>query len=272
MPGENPILDHWEKQHKVLHDNVSLLRDQMNVDAIHDLRVAIKKIRSYRKLHAALLGKREPTKAETVRELFSVFGRHRNMDIAKKLLVSFSDKKKPPLNGVLVYLQLLQDQITPFCQSTIQDFNEEPIEKWTLELNQDLGNMAPGVLVTSVRSVMASSVKTVKHELKHFKKNSHRIRKRLKDIYYWSNIFEEHFFLTKHQVKSLDKVLDHLGNIQDHEVLLTNLKNFRKTILASSMEEYNQVKKVEIITQKKKDALMKRADEMTEKLFSEAGV
>src|SRR5215470_12775937 len=119
MPGENPILLHWQIERKALTDNVSLLRDQMNVDVIHDLRVAIKKIRSYRKLHAALVNKKEPTKAETVRELFSVFGRHRNMDIAKKLLISLSDKKKPRLNGVLVYLQLLQDQITPFCQKII---------------------------------------------------------------------------------------------------------------------------------------------------------
>jgi Uncharacterized conserved protein len=270
MAGDNPILLHWQKEHKILHDNVSVLRDKMNVDAIHDLRVAIKKIRSYRKLHAALLKKQEPSKAETIRELFSVFGRHRNMDIAKTLLISFFDKKKPPLNGVLVYFQLLQDQIAPFCQKVIQDFSEEPIEKWTIELNQDLGNLDPGELMAGVKRVMASSVKTVNHDLRHFKKNSHRIRKGLKDIFYWSNIFEEKIFFTKPHVKSLHNILDHLGNIQDYEVLLTNLKNFRKTILASSLDEYEQVKKVEINIEKKKDALMRRANEMTDKLFAHA--
>ena len=268
MPDENPILRHWQKEHKVLQDNVSMLRDQMNVDAIHDLRVAIKKIRSYRRLDAALLNKREPGKTETIRELFSVLGRHRNMDIAKKLLVSFSDRKKPPLNAVLVYLQLLQDQITPFCQKIIKDFSEEHIDKWTNELNQDLENVNTAELMARVRRVMASSVKSVKHDLKHFKKKSHLVRKRLKDLFYWSNIFEDDIFFTRQQVKSLDKILDHLGSIQDYAVLITNLKNFRKTILASSMEEYDRVKKVEINAEKKKDALLKRANEMTEKLMS----
>src|SRR5262245_2140361 len=114
MSSENPILRHWQKECTVLHDNVVRLRDQTNVDAIHDLRVAIKKIRSYLKLDAAMFNKKEHGKAETIRELFSILGRHRNMDIAKTLLISFSDKKKPPLNSMLVYLQLLQDQITPF--------------------------------------------------------------------------------------------------------------------------------------------------------------
>ena len=115
---------------------------------------------------------------------------------------------------------------------------------------------------------MASSVKSVTHDLKHFKKKSHLVRKRLKDLFYWSNIFEDDIFFTRQQVKSLDKILDHLGSIQDYAVLITNLKNFRKTILASSLEEYDRVKKVEINAEKKKDALLKRANEMTEKLLS----
>ena len=272
MPGENPILRHWQKEHAVLHENVMRLRAEMNVEAIHDLRVAIKKIRSYRKLHAALFDKREPGKAQTTRELFSVLGRHRNIDIAKTLLISLSDKKKPPLTSMLVYLQLLQDQIAPFCKKTIEEFSEEPIEKWTNELNEDTKSFSLDELTIRAKRVVAVSVKTVRHDLKHFKKKSHLVRKRLKDIFYWSNIFEEDVFFTKHQVKSLDKILDHLGSVQDHEVLMTNLKNFRKTILTSSLQEYDRVKKMELSAEKKKNALLEKAHGMTESLFSEAKV
>jgi CHAD domain-containing protein len=270
MPGENPILRHWQAQCAVLHDNVLRLRDQMNVDAIHDLRVAIKKIRSYRKLNAALFNRKGPRKAQIIRELFSVLGRHRNMDIAKKLLISFSDKKKPPLNPMLVYLQLLQDQIAPFCKKSIEEYSEEPIQKLTSELNQDLESLSVLELTIRGKKIMAASVKSVKHDLKHFKKKSHLVRKRLKDIFYWSNIFEQDVFFTKQEVKSLDKVLDHLGNVQDHEVLITNLKNFRKLILASSLQEYGQVKRMEQTAEKKKHALLEKAKNMTEKLLSEA--
>jgi len=117
---------------------------------------------------------------------------------------------------------------------------------------------------------MAASVKTVKHDLKHFRKNSHLVRKRLKDIFYWSNIFEEDVYFTKQQVKSLDKILDHLGTVQDHEVLITNLKNFRKTILTSSLKEHDRVKKMELSAVRKKNVLLERANEMAEKLLFEA--
>jgi CHAD domain-containing protein len=269
MPGENSIVKHWHKECALLHDNVMRLRGDMNVDAIHDLRVAIKKIRSYRKLHAALFNRKEPGKGQTIREVFSVLGRHRNMDIAKTLLISFSDKKKPPLNSMLVYLQLLQDQIVPFCKKTIEKFDEEPIEKWTIELNQGVESVSLDELTIRAKKVMADSIKTVKHDLKHFKKKSHLVRKRLKDIFYWSNIFEEDILFTKQQVKSLDKILDHLGSVQDHEVLIRNLKNFRKIILAGSLEEYDRVKKMELNAEKKKNALLEKATNMTEKLLSE---
>jgi CHAD domain-containing protein len=270
MPGENPILRHWQKERAVLHDNVVRLRDEMNVEAIHDLRVAIKKIRSYRKLYAALFSKKDPGKAETIRELFSVLGRHRNMEIAKKLLISFSDKKQPPLNSMLVYLQLLQDQITPFCKKTIEDFIEEPLEKWTNEIKEDLESLGLDELTIRAKEAIAASVKAVKHDLKHFKKKSHLVRKHLKDIFYWSNIFEQDVFFTRQQVKSLDRILDHLGSVQDHEVLSTNLKNFRKTILTGSLQEYDRVKRMELNAKKKKNALLEKANDMTEKLLSEA--
>jgi len=270
MPGENPILRHWQKECAVLHDNLARLHNEMNVEAIHDLRVAIKKIRSYRKLHAALFSKKEPRKVETTRELFSVLGRHRNMNVAKQLLIAFSDKKKPPLNAVLIYLQLLQDQITPFCKKTIEDFSEEPLEKWTGEVREDLESLGLDELGIRARKAIAGSIKTVKHDLKHFKKKSHLIRKRLKDIFYWSNIFEQDVFFTRQQVKSLDKILDYLGSVQDHEVLTTNLANFRKTILTGSLQEYDLVKRIELTTEKKKNVLLEKASDMTEKLLSEA--
>jgi CHAD domain-containing protein len=190
------------------------------------------------------------------------------MDTAKTLLISLSGKK--PLNSMLIYLQLLQDQITPFCKETIEGFSEEPIEKWTLELNLDLQSLNAVDLTTRAKTAMAASVKTVKHDLKHFRKNSHLVRKRLKDIFYWSNIFEEDSFFSKQQVKSLDNILDHLGSVQDHEVLITNLKNFRKTILTSSLKEYDRVKKMELMAERKKNALLDKANDMTEKLMFEA--
>ena len=90
----------------------------------------------------------------------------------------------------------------------------------------------------------------------------------MKNIFYWSNIFDGEVFFTKPQLKNLDKILDHLGNIQDHEVLRTNLKNFRKTILSNTIKENELIKKIETRAEKKKENLLARADKMTEESIS----
>jgi vacuolar-type H+-ATPase subunit H len=59
-----------------------------------------------------------------------------------------------------------------------------------------------------------------------------------------------------------------LGNIQDHEVLITNLKNFRKAILSDAMKEYDMIKKMEGKAEKKKDDLLEKANELTQELIA----
>jgi hypothetical protein len=58
-----------------------------------------------------------------------------------------------------------------------------------------------------------------------------------------------------------------LGNIQDHEVLSTNLKYFRKNILSSGLTEYDLIKKIETRVEKKKERLLERANKMTGELM-----
>lgn len=268
MPGDNPILRHWQVQRKVLHDNLSRLREKMDEDAIHDLRVAIKKLRSYVKLYGHLCHKKDADELTSIRKLFSVFGKHRNMSITRKLLTSFSETKAVNPNSLLIYLQLLQDQITPFCQQTLHDFNEVQLDDFTKRLNEHFQNTDQSELCVAVKGLIGSATKTVSRDLDHFKKKSHLIRKHLKDIFYWSHLFDEEIYFPKPELKRLDKILDHLGSVQDHEVLKENLKNFRKAILANSLTEYELVKKMEFKVKKKKDALLDKANTMAEELMA----
>src|SRR5215831_4740314 len=97
MAQDNPILRHWHLELHVFSKNFSVLQQQMNVDAVHDLRVAVKKLRCYFRLYLALSSqKRDKVAFAATRELFSVFGRHRNIEISRKLLVSFAGKNKEP--------------------------------------------------------------------------------------------------------------------------------------------------------------------------------
>ena len=93
MPDDNPILRHWQSELEVFGHNFSLLHHDMSVEAIHDLRVAIKKLRSYVKLYSSLCKKKQPEPLlAMLKTVFAVFGKHRNIDIMKELMPSLSGR------------------------------------------------------------------------------------------------------------------------------------------------------------------------------------
>src|ERR1700686_5406732 len=143
MPGNNPILRHWQIQTEIFSKNLLLLRKEITAEAIHDLRVAIKKLRSYLKLYIALSGKdnMERSFAKT-KELFSALGKHRNIEISKQLLLSFSGNKEQSLNPVLIYFQLLQDQLKEFCRKSIEHYDEKELPVLTIQLEQGLKDLS----------------------------------------------------------------------------------------------------------------------------------
>jgi CHAD domain-containing protein len=270
MPADNIIVRHWQMELNIFHQNLLLLKEKITPEPVHDLRVAIKKLRSYLKLYVILFDKKDAEEmAINTKGLFSILGKHRNIETTRDLFLQLAHKEKTVWSSLLLYLQLLQDQLTPFCEQAIQQYERNELDILTKQLEQDFENANTDEIIHKVKEVIASSMENIKDDLKHFKKKSHLIRKRLKDVYYWAKVFEEQSLFTKAQLKALDKILDHLGNIQDHEVMISNLKNFRKTILPNRMAEYDRVKKLEIQAGKKKDILSEKANKATKELVQE---
>jgi len=270
MPDENPILIYWRSELEVFNKNLLSLREQMNEEAVHDLRVAIKKLRSCFKIYLELIKKKHNKKLPTdIDSLFSILGKQRDIEMSKKLLLSLGGKNAAFLNPILVYLQLLQDQAGAYSRPTIQRLEAGKIDGLTSQLETGLANLDNDELLAKSKEVVKSSVEKVKDDLKHFKERSHLVRKQLKDVYYQSKMFHGKGTFNKSELKTLDTILDHLGNVHDHEVLISNLKNFRKTILANKMKEYAMIKRIEERAKKKKDDLLEKAYEATEKLIAD---
>jgi len=270
MPDENPILIYWISELQAFTKNLLSLKEQINEDAIHDLRVVIKKLRSCFKIYSDLI-KKKPRKelAAGVSSLFSILGRHRNIEMSKKLLLSLGGKNATLLKPILVYLQLLQDQASEYSRPLIQQFQPGKLETLTNEIRTGLQDLNNEAILSGANEIVDSSLKKVEDDLKHFKERSHLVRKQLKDVFYQSKMFHGKNLLTKPQLKNLDTILDHLGNIQDHEVLILNLKNFRKTILSNKLKEYSMIKRIEGRVKKKKDDLLEKAYLSTEELISD---
>src|SRR6186997_2454292 len=87
MPAPIFILLHWKKQQRIFFQNLAILRKLPDDKAIHDLRVAVKKLRSYLKLLTILFKKIEEEPGfEKTGQLFKVLGKHRDIEMGLLLL------------------------------------------------------------------------------------------------------------------------------------------------------------------------------------------
>src|SRR5438046_1465808 len=94
------LLPHWKKELQVFHENLLVLQRSPDTEAVHDLRVAIKKLRSYTKLYSILF-KDEKAKGflSGTKNLFSVLGKQRNIEMSIELL------KRSKLRGRFTSIQ-----------------------------------------------------------------------------------------------------------------------------------------------------------------------
>jgi CHAD domain-containing protein len=269
MPDENPILIYWRSELQAFNKNLLSLREQINEDATHDLRVAVKKLRSCFKLYSGLTKNKHDKKLITgLDSLFSILGKSRDIEMSKNVLLTLGGKNTTLLNPILIYLQLLQDQTSEFGRQTIRQFESTNLEDLTTRIEVNLGKLNDEEILNQAREMINVSIEKVEHDLNHLKERFHPVRKQLKDVFYQSKIFHGQGPLAKPQLKTLDTILDHLGNVHDHEVLISNLKNFRKTILPNTMKEYAMIKRIEERAEKKKDNLLEKAYRSTEELVA----
>ena len=77
MPATFFILLHWKRQQRAFLQNLAKLNQQQETKAIHDLRVAIKKLRAYLKLMTLLVNDIDKeTSFEKTEQLFDVLGKY----------------------------------------------------------------------------------------------------------------------------------------------------------------------------------------------------
>ena len=114
MVAVNFILKQWKKEQTVFLQKLEGLKKQNKADAIiliHDLRVATKKLRSYLKL-LNILSNKNDYKAlfEKTEQLFSVLGKHRDIEMGLEGVASFEKRNKISYTAFSNYLKAMQQQ------------------------------------------------------------------------------------------------------------------------------------------------------------------
>ena len=269
MPTTIFILLHWKKEQRIFSQNLATLRKLPADTAIHDLRVAVKKLRSYLKLLTILFKKKEEEPGlEKTCQLFKILGKHRDIEIGLLLLQGFEKENKLTYTAFRFHLKVALQRTQLWVQHAVSNYDEGELTQLTRQLGLNLKEKNEQELLKEISIIFTKENKKLARLVKHLTDQPHEIRKMLKNIFYWISICPKDFLFNSDQVSKLKKTLDQLGNWQDHEMLHSKIKHFRKDFVPASREEYQQLKGLEKDIERKMDLMLAKAAEHIQNLLT----
>ena len=266
MAANNLILKNWLLQEKAFNENLILSRKRPTKISVHDLRVAIKKMRSYLRLKKDLIKDEWKESFTKISTLFKSFGRLRDYDMSLTLIRKL--ERKELLSFILFkeYLSVNRSLTRKWAKQDALKFNEKEPDVFNQQFNSLQGSKEE--VCEKIIQLSALKIKKVKTLAKHFQKNAHEIRKQLKDLYYWLKICPKDIAEDFMNMRTLDRILTYLGNWQDHVILKKKIKQYKQD-LPKRNEEKVMLKDLEkklVLTQKEiLDRAIKKWEEIRNK-------
>ncbi len=248
MNTHNFLLQHWEEQSREYLDNLAIIRRRPTQKAVHDIRVAVKKLKSCLRLAHTITSEKEERKPDSIQRFFRITGRFRDMDISLSLLRKLGKEENislPPLNR---YLKTMQRATRDMVHTAAAAPFESELGDITLWMTEELSTVTGEELVTRTEELSTEIFRDVRDLSAKFTHHAHEIRKKLKQLYYWLKLCPVNPFFDKSQMKTFEDALTSLGNWHDHFVLQGKIRKFRKEYLVRQTPDHEQAKKLEEIT------------------------
>ena len=186
MASNNLILKNWLLQEKIVNENLILSRKRPTKISVHDLRVAVKKMRSYLRLKKELTKDEWKESFSKISALFKSFGRLRDYDMSLTLIRKLERKESLSFIFFKEYLSVNRSLTRKWAKQDALKFNEQEPDGFNKQFNSLQGSNEE--VCEKIIQLSALKIKKVKNLAKHFQKNAHEIRKQLKDLYYWLKI------------------------------------------------------------------------------------
>lgn len=265
MPAVSPILSHWRKEQKTFQKNLTSLRHKLNKEAVHDLRVAIKKLRAWLELFHRCRSEAElqlPSTEDLLRQtetLFDTIGRQRDVEICLEQIAELKKETGLDCPPFTSYLNHLLKATGGWANQAIHRYRNKELPRVHFLLKQEAATLP-------CEERCKTHIRSMTQELPARIKRLHQLRKALKTIYYWILLLEDN---APCQPEALHHLLDDLGLWQDLEVLYVRMKHFRKDFLPQSLEEYADLVKLEEALSEKKKFLETRVRKQARKWIAD---
>lgn len=228
MSGTNLILKNWLQQEKIFNENLIFSRKRPTKISVHDLRVAVKKMRSYLRLKQQFNGDGWKEAFSKISALFKSFGRLRDYDMSLTLIRKLERKELLSFVFFKEYLSVNRSLTRKWAKQNAINFDEHGPDGFNQQFNFLAGSNEE--VCEKIIRLSALKIKKVKNLANHFHKNAHEIRKQLKDVYYWLKICPKGIAEDFINMQVLDATLKYLGNFQDHFILKRKIKQYIKDL------------------------------------------
>lgn len=242
MRNSNFILIYWRKEQKEFSKNFEILRKYTDKNAVHDLRVAIKKMRSCLKLCFFITGKKDwKSLFGETKKLFGVLGKQRDLEVCLELIESFEKGTGSIFSHFKTNLQSQLDHSQTSTHQALKKYPKNELTKIALVLRRD-------ITMLSFDQILKKTIEIINIHLRQVKRyfnQPHQIRKMLKDVYYWIKMLPEGSVPKSSFEKKLNELLDDFGNWQNDEMLLIKIKHYRKDYIPAVLPKYEMFKKIE---------------------------
>lgn len=264
MHAGNIVSLSWKKELQVFEKNLSLLRKNHRKDALHDLRVAVKKLRAYLELGLSLSRDRDVSPAlqaeaslNNTESLFTISGRRRDLEICLEIVSSFKKETGYPFSELQSYFRSCLHKSGAWTKAGIQHFKITELHKAGRLLEQKIQHTDPLFLSSEIIELISGQIPGLQHRFH----KPHQLRKNLKTIYYWLQIVRPE----SAETTSLHEILDDLGNWQDLGIVETRVKHFRQDFLPDVFDEKSYLREMEKEIEIRKKVHLKSAISKTRK-------
>jgi CHAD domain-containing protein len=207
------IIEYFLKHRQIVEENLELSKDPQDIEAIHNMRLSVKRIRVVARLaemiSEGMFSKKEQLKS--INRFFKVSGRLRDTQVTKNLFIELGH---PELKSVVKLLTEREHKERMKYETVLEGFDIGCLQDFENALIEKLANMNEKK-VLQAGYLLLSELEIEIHELFHgsdHEKRMHDIRTRLKDINYLNNMFNEILPVSDHMNISPERLRE-LGEI-----------------------------------------------------------
>lgn len=265
MAENNFIFQHWKKEQQVFNENLAILKKHNEKDAVHDLRVAVKKLRATLELFVVLtsepLWKYPLTETE---KLFNISGKQRDIEMALEVLATLEKETAKKYSELKRHLQASLSVAIKWTNIAINEYKKKELPAIALLIKDEKSFHDQEEIKHKLLSLINDSLE----KSKDYFKQPHKLRQYLKEIYYWIKMLPEGSEVINEYEKELHHVLDDLGHWQDLAMLEIKIKHFRKDYLPKTFPEYGLIKSLQETILAKEKELLKTALTKIRKMVS----